>query len=1079
MLLSISDNFIKRPILTTVCTLLIVLAGLICIPLLPVSYLPPLTPVTIQVSSRLIGGDALTVENTVTTPLEREINGAQNMQFMTSNSTANGTSIITAYFRPDQDASLAQVDVQNRVGIAAPLLPTQVQQQGIRVEQSSPAIVQAIGIYSPDDSLDPKFISNYVDLFIKDEITRIPGVAQIVDLGELLYSMRIWVDPKALASRGLTAQDVIRRVQEQNPLVGLGGIGLPPSAEDQSFLFTIPSKTQLRNAKEFEDLVLKTEPNGDLVKLKDVGRAELGAQDYSTASFINGHQGQTMLIFQNATANALNIAKAVDEKLTELRKNFPPGLVAEVVFDTTRFVEVSTDEVISKLISAIVLVVLMIYIFLQDWRALIVPVIAMPVAMTGALVFSYILGFSLNALTLLGLVLGTGMLVDDGIVVVEAIVEKLDEDPSLTARQAALTVMGKLSRALIGTTLVLMAVFLPVTFFPGTTGRIYQQFALIIAFAMLVSAFNGLTFNPSMGALILKPHDHGEKTGPLGWFFNGFNRGFNWFKERYISLVEALIRARYLMLVVFGIAIVSIVSLFQTIPSGFVPTEDQGAFIGIINAPPGVSLSYTNKVAEQIWQKLQKYEEIDYLTVVTGFSNRGNGPNVGTLYVSLKPWSDRTHPDQQIDGLLRRINRDLSTIQDARVNAINLPAILGLGNYGGNEFQFQDRSGGNLTFDQFVANASEIIAQARDNPIFGGNVFSPNPPSVPQLEVKIDRERLQTLNVNFNDAMTTLGTYLGSSFVSQFSFGPRYYQVYVQADAPFRDSPAALSQIYVRSQNNQMIPLSELVTVKQTTGPQVINHFNIFRSLDIVSAPAPGHSTGQAIDGMVEAYRAKALPATGYEWYGAAREELAAGRLGPIIFALGLIVVFLLLAALFESYIDPLIIMLTVPLAIVGALSFTLLRGLDNNVFSQVALLMLIGLAAKGSILVVELANNYSAAGASYAQAIVKALRERLRPILMTVAADIAGFLPLMVSTGAGSASRLSVGFAVFGGVIALAMANLLMLPVLYVVIKSLTERFTGGKPPQSPESVAADGKSAAQPMNSDLSPVDASSSTT
>ncbi len=1063
IVLSISSNFIKRPVLTTVCTLLIVLAGVICIPLLPISYLPPLTPVTIQVASRLIGGDALTVENTVTTPIEREINGANNMQYMTSSSTATGVSVINAYFRPDQDQNLAQVDVQNRVGIASPLLPTQVQQQGVRVEQTSSAIILAIGIYSPDDSLDPKFISNYVDLYVQDEITRIPGIAQILNGGELIYAMRIWLDPKALAGRGLTAQDVILRVREQNPLIGLGGVGLPPAADEQTFLLTIPSATQLTNVKEFENLVLKVEPNGDLVKLKDVGRAELGAQDYATTSFTNGHQGQVMVIFQSPTANALEVGAAVKEKLAELQQNFPPGLVANVVFDTTRFVNESTKEVIFTLIKAVALVVIVIFIFLQDWRALVVPIITMPVALMGALAVAFVFGFSLNALTLLGLILCTGMLVDDGIVVVEAIIEKLEEEPSLSPYQAALTVMEKLSGAIISTSIVLLAVFVPVAFFPGTTGRVYQQFALIIAFGNTISAFNGISFNPSIGALVLRPHEHGEKTGPLGWFFNGFNRGFSWFQGRHLALVEFLIGIRYLMLIVFGILLATVVFLFQIVPVGFVPTEDQGAFLGIVNAPPGVSLSYTNKVAEQIWGKLQKYEEIEYVTVLTGFSNSGNAPNVGSLYVSLRPWGDRSKSEQQIDGLLRRVNQDLASIQDARVVAVNLPAILGLGTYGGNEFKFQDRTSGSLTFDQFVANANEIMATARKNPVFGGNVFSPTPPSAPQLEIKVDRDRLQALNVNFNDAMTTLGAYLGSNFVSQFSFGPRYYQVLVQADDTFRDSPSDLGQIYVRSQTNQMIPLSELLTIKSTTGPQVINHFNIFRSFDIVSTPARGFSTGQAIEGMVDAYQADALPGTGYEWYGSAREELAAGSLGPIIFGLGLVVVFLVLSAQYESYVDPIILMLNIPLAIVGALGFTLLRGLENNVFCQLAMLMMIGLSSKNGILIVELANKFHREGASYTQAILSSYRERVRPILMTASADLAGFSVLLIATGAGAQARLSVGFAVFGGVLMAAIMNLLMLPVLYVVIKSLTAGVFGGKPPQPPAPPSPEGKAATE----------------
>ncbi|PZV17436.1 MAG: hydrophobe/amphiphile efflux-1 family RND transporter [Pseudanabaena sp.] len=1054
MLLSVSNNFIKRPVLASVCTLLIVLVGAICIPLLPISYLPPLTPVTIQVAASLTGGDAVTVENTVTTPLERQINGASNMQYMTSNSTATGLSLITAYFRPDQDQNLAQVDVQNRVGIASPLLPVQVQQLGVRVEKTSPAILLGIGIYSPDDSLDPKFISNYVDLQIKDQITRIPGISQVLSGGELLYAMRIWLDPKALAGRGLTSQDVTRRIQEQNPLIGLGGIGQSPTDKDQSFVFTIPSATQLTSVKDFENIVLRVQPNGDLIKLKDVGRAELGSQNYNTASFTNGRQGMTLLIFQESDANALVVAASVKEKLAELKKDFPPGLVAAPVFDTTLFVNQATTEVLFTLLKAVLLVVFVIFIFLQDWRALVVPVISMPVALVGSLAIAYIFGFSLNTLTLLGLILGTGMLVDDGIVVVEAIVEKLDSNPGMSPRAAAIDVMQVLSRAIFGTTFVLMAVFVPVAFFPGTTGIIYKQFALIIAFALLVSAFNGLTFNPSIGGLVMLPHAHGEKTGLLGGFFNAFNRSFDWFKERYITLVTALIRFRYLMLVAFGLMIATTIFLFQAIPTGFVPQEDQGVFLGLINGPPGASLSYTNKVADQIWQKLKTYDEIEYVTVISGFSNRGSIPNAGSLYVSLKPWDQRTKPEQQIDGLLERVNRDLASITDARVTALNIPAILGLGRFGGSEMQFLDSTGGKLTFDEFVANANSIVDQGRTNPIISGrNIFSPAAPSAPQLEIQIDRDRLQSLNVNFNDAMSTLGTYLGSSFVNQFSFGQRYYQIYVQADSQFRSSPSDIGQIYVRSQDNQMVALSELVTIKKTSGPQVINHFNIFRSIDIVGNPAPGYSSGQAIEGMVQAFKERSLPGTSFEWYGSAREQIASGRLGPIIFGLGLLVVFLVLAALYESFVDPFIILITVPLAMLGALIFTMARGLEINVFCQIALLMLIGLSSKNAILVVELANQAALKGASYTQAILEAFGQRFRPILMTAASDLAGFSVLLIASGAGANSRWSVGYAVFGGVLTATIMNLLMLPVLYVVIKTLAGR-PKGQPPQPPSAL-------------------------
>lgn len=1060
---SIASNFIRRPVLATVCTLLILLIGAVCIPLLPISYLPPLTPVTIQVAATLTGGDAETVENTVTTPIERQINGATNMIYMTSASTATGQSLITVYFSPNTDQSLAQVDVQNRVGIAQPLLPVQVQQQGVSIQKTSPAILLAVGFTSTETSLDAKFISNYVDLYINDEITRIPGIAIVSYSGQLLYAMRIWLDPNALAARGLTANDVVQRVQEQNALIGLGGVGQPPSANDQTFSFTIPSATQLPDVEGFENLVLLTQPNGDLVKIKDVGRVELGAQNYTTASFTNGVQGETMLIYQTADANALDVANAVKAKLVELSKQFPPGLKYDIVFDTTLFVEESTKEVLLTLAEAFFLVILVIYIFLQDWRALIIPTISIPVSLIGALAIAFAFGFSLNTLTMFGLVLATGLVVDDAIVIVEAIVEKLNQ--GMRPRQAALDAMEELTGAVISTSMVLMAVFIPVTFFPGTTGRIYQQFALTIAFSVAVSTFNALTFSPSIGGLILRRPDR-AMSGPLGWFFGVFNRGFDAFKQGYIAVVEFLIRLRYLVLAVFVAGLGATALLFQILPTGFVPQEDQGVFLGIINAPPGVSLNYTGQVANEIWDTLRTYDEIQYVTVLPGLSNQGNSPNVGTFYASLKPWSERTRPEQQINGLLQRVNRDLAKVTDAQVVAVNLPGIIGLGNYGGNEFQLQDRSGGRFTFEEFMANTRAIIQQATQEPAIGRGVFSPTPPSTPQLRLQIDRDRLKALNINFDDAMSTLGTYLGSTFVNQFSYGPRYYQVYVQADAPFRRRPQDIDNLYVRSQNNQLISLGELVTIEEAIGPQVVNHFNIYRSADIVSTPAPGKSSGQAITAMTSAFEKVAVPGLGYEWFGPAREELAAGGLAPIIFGFGLIVVFLVLSAQYESYVDPTIILLTVPLAILGALSFTLLRGLDNDVYCQIALVMLIGLASKNAILIVEFANQAKAQGMGIAAAAVKASEERLRPILMTALSGLAGFWPLVVATGAGSNSRHSVGTAVFGGLLVATFLSLLLVPVLYVVIKNLEERFL--KPPSSGSSPRATGVSTQVPASGD-----------
>ncbi|MBW4698748.1 MAG: efflux RND transporter permease subunit [Aphanocapsa lilacina HA4352-LM1] len=1045
---SIATFFIKRPVFTTVCTLLILLVGAVCIPLLPISYLPPLTPVTVQVSAQFIGADAQTVENTVCTVLERQINGATNMLYLTSASNDNGQCSITVYFAPGTNQSLAQVDVQNRVGIAQPQLPDQVKQVGVTVQKTSPSILLVYGFFSPDGQYDTRFVSNYVDLYVQDEIQRLPGVALVTVNGQRLYAMRLWLDPQALAGRGLTSTDVVNRLKEQNTLIGLGAIGQAPTADGQTFQFTIPSQTQLKDTRQFENLILKVQPNGDLVRLRDVGRVEFGAQDYTTSARTNGKPSVALLIFQTADANALDVANAVKTKINQLKQSMPPGLTAEPVFDTTLFVNASTEEVFVTLIEAILLVVLVIFIFLQDWRALIIPVVAIPVSLVGALAFAYLFGFSLNTLTMFGLILATGLVVDDAIVVIEGIVAKIEQ--GLTPREAALEAMEELSGAVIAMSLVLMAVFIPVAFFPGTTGLIYQQFALTIVFSIAVSAFNALTFSPSVAAILLRPRRE-EGGGPLGWFFRLFNRGFAWFTERYTALVRLLIRVRYVVMAVFAAGLLGTVLLFQTVPGGFVPEEDQGVFLGVIQAPPGSSLAYTDKVGQQIWQKLQQYEELRYLTVFAGYASTGNAPNIGFFYGSLKPWEERKEASQSVNGLLSRINKDLAGITDARVVALNLPAIIGLGTYSGLEFQLQDQSGGKLTVDQFVESANEIIAKANASPVLAGRVFTPFPPSSPQVQIDIDRDRLEALNVNFQDAMTTLGTYIGSNYVNQFVYGPRYYRVYVQADLPFRDSPKDLEQIYVRSQDNQMVPLSNLIKVSTGKGPQLVNHFNVYRAIDIVSSPAPGYSSGQAIAEMQRVFAEAAVPGLNYSWFGTAREEVAAGGLAVVIFGFGLVIVFLVLSAQYESYVDPLIIMLTVPLALLGALSFVFARGLINDVYCQIALVMLIGLAAKNAILIVEFANQQLLKGKSIVEAAVESARERLRPILMTALAALAGFWPLVVAAGAGANSRVSLGTTVFGGLLVATFLSLLLVPVLYVVIKSLEERFFKGKPPEPP----------------------------
>ncbi|MEH1925921.1 efflux RND transporter permease subunit [Nostoc sp.] len=1047
--MSIADTFIKRPVLSTVCTILILLIGGICIPLLPINNLPEIAPIQVQTSSVYIGADSQTVEDTVSTVIERQVNGVEGMQYMTSSSGNDGSSTISTLFDPASNRNINQVNVQNRAAIAEPTLPESVRQTGLTTLARSNSILLVYGFYGENSEYDNIFLSNYVDLYITDAIKRVSGVGDATLVGERQYAMRLWLDPNALASRGLTATDVTSALTSQNVQVGAGSIGQAPTKTDQKSNFPLRINSRLKDVKEFENLVIKSDTNGTLVKLKDVGRAELGAKDYTTSALVQGKPGVAMLIYQLPGSNALNTAKAVEAQIAELEKNFPPGVKAVICYDTTKFVEVSIEEVLKTLMEAIALVVLVIFIFLQDWRATIIPAIAVPVSLIGALAFAYLFGFSLNTLTMFGLVLATGLVVDDAIIVVEGIAAKMEQ--GLDRRQAAFEAMGELSGAVIATSLVLMAVFIPVSFFPGATGIMYRQFALIIIFSIGISLFNALSFTPSMSGLFLH-HTEGEGRGPLGWFFRQFNRGFSWVLEQYESLSKFLIRIRMFVLGLFILGLAATAFIYISVPSGFVPDEDQGIIVGLIQAPDGVSLASTEKVVNTVSQTLKKeVPEMEASLVIAGFGLNGNGPNQGTFFFRLKDWKERQGDEHSVKAIVQRLNGIFAQNQDALIFTSNLPAVSGYGVTGGFEFQLQDRTNGQLSIDQFLAIAQQIIAKANQNPILR-QVFTQFTASTPQYQIDINRDRLEALNVDFSEAMNTLGAYMGGQYVNDFTFSQHSYRVYIQADEQFRNSPDNIGQINVRSRSGNLVLLNEVAKVTPITGPQTINHFNLFRSIKIQGNAAPGYSSGQAIAAMQQTFKEIDQPGLGYDWTGISREEAKSGGQTILIFGLGIVAVFLILAAQYENYIDPIIILLTVPFAILGALLFVSVRGLVNDLYCQVALVMLIGLASKNAILIVEFANQSREKGMTIAQAVLHAVQQRLRPILMTTIASLCGFLPLLLSSGAGAASRTSLGTAVFGGLFISVIMSLLLVPVLYVVVKNLTDFTSKGKPPQSPE---------------------------
>lgn len=1032
------DFFIRRPVFTSVCAILILLVGAVSIPTLPTAQYPDISPTQITVTANYVGASAEVVENTVTTVLERQINGVEGLKYMSSSSSNNGNSTITVTFEAGRNRDIAAVDVQNRVSLAEPQLPEAVQRTGVTVNKQSNNIILAMGLYSDTKKFDNVFLSNYADLYIVDALKRINGVSNAQIFGERRYAMRLWLDPNRLASRNLTAQDVIDALNEQNLQVGAGQIGQQPSNPEQMYQIDLQAVSRLTEASQFADIVIKTGTDGTLIKLKDVGRAELGAEDYNSFLRFKGNEGVGIGIFTTPGSNALDVARAVKAEMKRLAQRFPPGMKYEVAFDTTSFVEASLAEVVKTLIEAIALVVLVIFIFLQDWRTTLIPVIVVPLTLIGTFAFIKVFGFSINTLTMFGLTLATGLVVDDAIIIVENVIRLIEEE-GMSARQAASESMRELFGAVIATSLVLMAVFVPVAFFPGATGQIYKQFALTIAFSMAISTFLAITLTPALSALLLR---RGQRPrGWLGWIFDQINRFIDWTRRKYELILYRLTKATAIVVLLFVLSLGVTGWLYISVPTAFIPDDDQGYFITIIQGPEGVSLNYTSKVMAQVEAEILKIPEVTGTFAVGGFGFSGNSANSGAIFTTLTPWEERHDPAKSAQAIIRRLAGVFSAIPEARIFPVNPPSIQGLGSFGGFQFQLQDRSG-DSGLNTMLQVMGQLLQRGNQTPGLQA-VFSTFSANTPQMLIEVDRNQAKALQVNVNDVFNTLQSYLGSRYVNDFNLLQRTYRVYVQADAQHRSNPDDIGKLYVRSANDQMIPLSNLVKVTPTTGAQTINHFNLFRSIEINGSAAPGYSSGQATTAM-EKLAQEVLPQTmGYEWAGITVEEKESGGLAPLIFGLGLVFVFLVLAAQYENYVDPFIIMLAVPLAILGALLAQSLRGLANDVFCQVGLVMLIGLASKNAILIVEFANQLREQGLSLTKAAVQASQERLRPILMTSLSFILGVWPLVNPVGAGAASRRSLGTAIAGGMIVSTFLSLFIVPILYIVIGRIRDRLT------------------------------------
>jgi HAE1 family hydrophobic/amphiphilic exporter-1 len=1024
-------------VFATVCALFIVLAGAICIPTLPVAQFPDLAPPQVVVTSSYIGANAQTVESAVTIPLEQAINGVQGMKYIASTSGNDGTSQITVTFDVSRDVDLASVDVQNRVNQALGRLPAEVKTTGVIITKQATGFVFGAGVYAEHGEYDSLFLSNYLDVYVKDAVKRVPGVGDVQIFGERKYAMRLWLDPAKLAQRGLTATNVLSALQEQNVLVAAGAVGQAPASSDQSFQVSVRAIGRLTDAAEFDNIILKTGTDGTLVRLKDVGRAELGAEDYSSVLRFNGHDAVGFGVTQLPGANALDVDKLAKAELVRLSKNFPPGVKYAVAFDTTTVIGESIDDVLITLLEAILLVVAVIYLFLQDWRSTLIPAITIPVSLVGTFIFIKALGFSINTLTLFGITLATGLVVDDAIVVIENVERHITEGIT-EPHNAASVAMKEVAGAVVATSLVLVAVFVPVALFPGTTGILFRQFALTIAFSVAISAFNALTLTPSLSAILLGHHRERSQ----GRFFRAFNHIVESGTELYRRTITRAIAWKLAAALLFAALLGCTYLVYARVPQGFIPEDDQGYLIVAVNAPQGASLAYTMEVCGRVEEAVKNIQDLEGTFAIGGFSFAGAASNRAIVFLPLKSFAERKGEKHSADAVLEELRGPLMAIQGALVIPFNAPAVQGLGNFGGFTFQVEDLGRNSL---QGISTAANRLIGAGNASKDLTGLFTSFTSNDPQYLVHIHREKAKSLQVPLGQISDALQVYMGSVYVNDFDFNNRTYRVYVQADAPFRAKAKDISQYYLRSDAGKMIPLDNVVDVEQTGNPQVISHFNLFRSAEIDGSAAPGKSSGDAILAM-EALAKKNLPnGMTFDWSGLSLEEIQSSGKAAILFGLGLLVVYLTLAAQYESYVLPFIVLLAVPVALLGAIGAVALRGLQNDVYCQVGLVMLIGLSSKNAILIVEFAEQLRAEGLPTIDAAIAAAKIRLRPILMTSLAFILGVVPLVLATGAGRAGRISVGTTVFGGMIAATTLNLLFIPVLYVMVRSL---FKGGGHP-------------------------------
>src|SRR5438876_3923805 len=1026
--------FIDRPVFAWVVAILIMVLGGLAITQLPVAQYPNVAPPSISVTANYAGASAETLQETVTSVIEQQLNGIDNLLYMSSSGDASGLATVTLYFVPGTNPDTAQVQVQNKVQLATPSLPQTVQQQGVVVAKATRNFMMFFTLSTTDDSLDEVALGNYIASSVLDPIRRVTGVGEANMFGSQ-YAMRVWIDPDKLNSFGLTAADVTTAIENQNKQVPVGQIGATPSIKGQQLNVVMQGRTTLRTVPEFENILLRANPDGSQVLLKDVARVAFGAENYGTKARVNGHPSAAVAIKLSPSANALNTAEAVRKKVTDLSRFFPPKVRVDYPLDTSTFVRISIEEVLLTLGEAIALVFLVMYLFLQNFRATLIPTIVVPVALLGTFGAMLAFGFSINVLTMFGMVLSIGILIDDAIVVVEN-VERIMAEEGLSPLEATRKAMDQITGALIGITLVLTAVFIPMAFFSGSVGTIYRQFSLSLVSSMLFSVFLAMSLTPALCATLLKPIPKGHKHEKRG-FFGWFNRTFAKTTTKYQSSVGRILKHGRILLIGF-VVIMFLVGLFYTrLPSSFLPAEDQGYFITNIQLPVGATQERTDEVLRQVEEYFLKQPEIESFITVAGFSFNGRGQNSALSFGRFKDWSKRKGAEHTVQGVIGRAAGEFFSIKDAIIFPLNPPAIAELGNSTGFDLQLQDLGG--LGHAKLLAARNQLLEMAGKSPLVVG-VRVQGLDDAAQVKIDVDEGKASALGVALADINSTLQTSLGSSYVNNFINGNRVQRVIVQLDAPFRMSADDVKNIYVRNRTGTMAPLSAFTTVKWIYGSPQLQNYNGFPSYEFVGAPVPGKSTGEAMDAM-EAMVRQLPPGIGLEWTGQSYEERLSGSQAPMLYGLSVLVVFLCLAALYESWSIPLSVILVVPLGVLGALLATNLRGLPNDVFFKVGLLTIVGLATKNAILIIEYAKDLQAEGKGPIEAVLEAVHLRLRPILMTSFAFILGVMPFALSVGAGSASRNAIGTGVAGGMLSATAFGIFLIPVFYVVVRRIFKR--------------------------------------